>query len=153
MNPYRNRSPFWRCRNPERCSGRPRRFTCGRSTRRVTRFRQFPCLLYTSTRVEAAFEQAFALHRQGRFDEAGPLYQQVLQLQPRHFQALHLLGIMAAQTNRPDRAVELIGKSILVDPQSVAAHNNHGNALCQLNRHAAAIQSYDRAIALESRCV
>jgi protein O-GlcNAc transferase len=103
-----------------------------------------------ATQADAAFQQAYALHRQGRFDEAGLLYQQVLQLQPRHFQALHLFGVMAAQTNHPDRAAELIGEAILIDPQSVAAHNNHGNALCQLNRHAAALQSYDRAIALKS---
>lgn len=99
---------------------------------------------------EAAFEQAVTLHRRGRFDEARLLYQQVLQLRPRHFDALHLLGVVAAQTDHPEHAAELIGNAILINPQNVAAHNNYGNALCRLNRYTAAVESYDRAIALQS---
>lgn len=102
-----------------------------------------------ASQIEVAFDRAVALQRRGHLDEARRLYQQVLQWQPQHFQALHLLGVVEAQTNRPERAAELIATAIEIDPHSAAAHNNYANALCRLNRYADAVLSYDRAIALQ----
>ncbi len=102
-----------------------------------------------TAQVESAVERARALHRIGRLAEAGTLCRGALQLRPRHFDALNLLGIIAAQSNDPEAAVELFGKAILANRRSAVAHNNQGNALRALGRHAAAVASYDRAIALE----
>jgi hypothetical protein len=43
------------------------------------------------------FRQALMLHQQSRLDEARTLYQQTLRFEPRHFQALHMLGVIALQ--------------------------------------------------------
>jgi len=94
-------------------------------------------------------EQAIALHQRGLVDDARRRYQQALKLQPRHFDALHLLGVIAAQNNRPEDALELIDRAIAVNPRNAAAHSNRGNALRQLQRFALAVDSYDRAIALK----
>jgi tetratricopeptide (TPR) repeat protein len=101
-----------------------------------------------AAQTEAAFQQALALHRQSRLDEARVLYELALQLQPQHSPAWHLLGIIALQSNQPERAHELIEKAILIDPQHAEFHNSLGNALALLGRHEAAIPSYDKAIAL-----
>ncbi|MGZ5801468.1 MAG: tetratricopeptide repeat protein, partial [Burkholderiaceae bacterium] len=60
--------------------------------------------------------QAVALHQQGQLAQARVLYEEVLQAQPRHFDALHYLGVIATQTNDHHRAVELIGKAIEINP-------------------------------------
>jgi protein O-GlcNAc transferase len=100
-------------------------------------------------RAEAAFRQAHALHQQGRLDEAGALYRQVLQWEPRHFHALHLLGVIALQQQHAELALDWIGRALSIAPQSVVAHVNLGNAQHQLGRFEAAIASYDSAIALK----
>src|SRR3974390_3612118 len=56
--------------------------------------------------AEALCRQGFALHQQGRCEAARQLYEQALQLQPRHFNALHLLGLVGLQSHQPERALE-----------------------------------------------
>ena len=46
--------------------------------------------------LQARFNQGVALHRQGKLVEAERIYGEVLQQQPNHFDALHLLGVIAA---------------------------------------------------------
>jgi predicted O-linked N-acetylglucosamine transferase (SPINDLY family) len=99
-----------------------------------------------AAQVESALRQAHQLHRAGRLVEARALCLQALGLRPRQLQALTLLGIMAAQTGDPERAVALFGEVLQLDPRNVAAHNNLGNALRALSQPAAALASYDKAI-------
>ena len=64
---------------------------------------------------QALLMQAVALHQQGQLDQAKALYEQVLAKQPKNFDALHLLGVLALQANNPERSVEFIRKSISVN--------------------------------------
>jgi len=100
--------------------------------------------------VEAEFHRALTLHRQARIDEARILYEQVLQRQPRHVQALTFLSVIAYESKEPERTLELSAKALAVDPRSAASHLMHGHAQLALRRFEAAVASYDRAIALES---
>lgn len=98
--------------------------------------------------LTAKLHQAIALHRQGHFNRAQTLYEKILKVQPRHFDALHLLGVVAAQTNNPARALTLIGKAIEINPLSADAYCNQGSAFKALEQFDAALCSYDRAIAI-----
>lgn len=69
-------------------------------------------------------------------------------VQPAHFDALHLLGVIAAQVGNHADALSWIDKALAVHEASAAAHSNRGHALNDLRQHAAALTSYDRAIAL-----
>jgi predicted O-linked N-acetylglucosamine transferase (SPINDLY family) len=93
--------------------------------------------------------QAFALHQQGRLTEAGRGYRQVLEAQPEHFDALHLLGLLALQNGEPERAIEMMRRALRANPSVPAVHMNYGAALARLARHEAALASYDRALALD----
>ena len=97
---------------------------------------------------EQLLSQAVALHQNGQLTQAEALYEQVLALQPRNFDALQLSGVIAYQTDDPERAVALIGRAIEINPNDAAAYFNCGLALQDLKRHEAALQSYDKAIAL-----
>jgi predicted O-linked N-acetylglucosamine transferase (SPINDLY family) len=93
-------------------------------------------------------DQARALHRLGQIDQARALCRQLLQLQPRNFDALTLLGIIAAESRDVSLAAELFSKAVGRNPRSAVAHSNLGNVLQELGRFEAAIASYDRALAV-----
>ncbi|HEY1890349.1 MAG TPA: tetratricopeptide repeat protein [Steroidobacteraceae bacterium] len=102
-----------------------------------------------TSQLEAALREAHSLHRAGRLEEARALCLQALRLRPGQIQATMLLGIIAAQTGDPGRAVALFGEVLQLEPRNVAAHNNQGNALRALRQPAAALASYDRALAIQ----
>jgi len=98
--------------------------------------------------ADALVQRALALQQQQRLAEARDAYLQALALEPEHFQALHLLGVLSAQEGKPELAADLIGKALAVNPASPIAHNNLGNVRRELRQLVAAEQSFARAIAL-----
>src|SRR4051812_3047597 len=84
--------------------------------------------------LAAKFKQGFVLHQQGKLVEAERIYNEILQRQPNHFDALQLLGTIAHQTRRTERAVELITKAIALNANVASTHNNLGAALRDLKR-------------------
>jgi len=65
---------------------------------------------------EAILQDAMRLRRAGRLAEAAALYSAILREQPRHFEALHALGILRYQAGALDEAERLIGEAVLVNP-------------------------------------
>ena len=102
-----------------------------------------------STMFQAAIEDALQHHSAGRLAEAEAIYQQVLQADPEHPDALHLLGVIANQVGRNDIAVDLISKAITNKPNLVEAHNNLGNALRALGRLDEARACHAKALSLK----
>jgi FkbM family methyltransferase len=99
--------------------------------------------------LQAMFNQGLALHQQGKLADAERLYGEILQRQPNHFGALHLLGVVAVQTGRTERGVELIREATGLNPKAAVAHSNLGKALLDLKRPDEALASCDKAIALQ----
>lgn len=96
------------------------------------------------------FQLALAHHQKGELEQAALLYKAFLATQPQHFDALHMLGLVALQLNDALTGLDLIKKAIRVNPSSFAAHLNIGNALRSLKRHKEALASFDQAIAIKS---
>ena len=101
-----------------------------------------------SKAVQEQFMRAVTLHQQGNLQEAQSLYESVLKLQPKHADALHLLGVIYQQAGQSDRAVQLIGQAITLNPKEVGYYINRGNALQSLGRLEEAVASFERAIRL-----
>ena len=99
--------------------------------------------------LETKLQQAVTLHTQGQLSRAQSIYEEILRAQPRHFDALHLMGVIAAMSGNPRKAAELIGRALEVVPESAIAHNNRGAALHELGQWEAALASYERAAALK----
>ncbi len=100
--------------------------------------------------IQVRFQQALSLHQQGQIGQAQAIYQEILQIQPRHFDSLHLLGVAAIQSGEFERGVELISGAIACNPHVAVAHYNRGNALRDLGRLDEALVSYDQALTLNS---
>jgi predicted TPR repeat methyltransferase len=99
--------------------------------------------------LAAVLQQALALHQVGDLQQAAELYRQVLARQPQHFDALHLLGVVARQSGDAQQAFELITLALELDASQAVAHCNLGAALQDLGQPEAALASYERAIRLK----
>ena len=98
--------------------------------------------------VDQALRIAHQHHQAGQLPQAEALYRQILQQDPNHSEALHLLGVIAYQAGRHDLAVELIRRAIALQPNYPGSHSNLGAALKDLGQLDAAIAAYRQALAL-----
>ena len=76
--------------------------------------------------VDQAMRSAVEHHLAGRVAEAERIYQQILGQYPDHSDAMHLLGILAAEAGRCDLAIELTQKAIAIQPAAATYRSNLG---------------------------
>ncbi len=62
--------------------------------------------------LDNAMQVAMRHHQSGQLAQAEQIYRQVLSQNPNHAGALHLLGVVAAQTGHRDVAENLIRRAI-----------------------------------------
>src|SRR3989344_3808417 len=101
--------------------------------------------------AEALFQQALQLHQGGQHQAALPLYEQVIQLHPRHSDALHLAGVLRLQAGDPEQAIDLITRCIKIDRQNASAHANRGAACQALGQLELAMLNFNKAIEFNPR--
>ena len=101
--------------------------------------------------LDHMLRQAVGLQHNGAFAEAEELYREILELKPRHFDALQLLGALALQAGRLQEGVELLRKALAVNARQAPIHSNLAYALNALQRFDEALASADRALALEPK--
>ncbi|KAA0592588.1 MULTISPECIES: tetratricopeptide repeat protein [Azospirillum] len=80
------------------------------------------------------FAEALRHHQAGALDAAEPLYRRVLEAQPRHADALHLLGVLNHQRNNNLQAIVFIDKAIEMAPEVADYHANLGIVLQRMER-------------------
>lgn len=98
--------------------------------------------------IASLLQQAVALHQRGRLETAQGFYRQVLAIDARQFDALHLSGVIARQLGDTAGAITLISEAIAINPDQAAAHCNLGVALHDAGRSHDALASYQRALEL-----
>jgi tetratricopeptide (TPR) repeat protein len=96
------------------------------------------------------FAQGLQLHSEGQLEQAMLAYEQALKLAPKHFQAMHHVGIAAFQMGDPGLAEHFIRSALAINPDVAKAHTNLGNALKEQQRFEDALQSYEAALALQA---
>jgi tetratricopeptide (TPR) repeat protein len=101
--------------------------------------------------VANVFALALQHHQAGDLPRASQLYHDILQADPHHADAHHLLGVLACQAGRYEQARACIRMALTLDPRAAVYHANLGvafEALGQLNDAAA---SYRQALTLRPR--
>jgi predicted O-linked N-acetylglucosamine transferase (SPINDLY family) len=99
--------------------------------------------------IPEALQVALQHHQAGRLEQAEVIYRQILQVQPQHPDALHLLGVLAHHVGQHEQAVRYIGQAIALDSRRPEFHNNLGEAYRATGKLAEAVTHYQRALALQ----
>ena len=94
------------------------------------------------------FKEGLALHTAGKLAEAKVLYERILTADPHHFDATHMLGVLALVSRHYGPAVSLLKRATTLKPQSPDAFYNLGLALDGAGNAADAISAYNTALAL-----
>jgi tetratricopeptide (TPR) repeat protein len=94
------------------------------------------------------FREAVAFQKSGRLNEAGQRYGAILASDPKHFETLHLFGVLCAQQGKLEEGIELLRRAVDRNPASAEALNNLGITLIRIKRYAEAIQFLEKAIAI-----
>ncbi len=105
----------------------------------------------TTAPVTALFQTAVRFHEQGTLDRAEHLYREVLRQQPRHADALNMLGVIGCQTGNLQAGAQLIRQALALEPDNADYNNNLGMALLQLGETDAAIDALQRSVRARPR--
>lgn len=100
---------------------------------------------------QAHYLNAINLYRNGDLAQAELLLKQVLALQAKHADALHLLGIVCYQSNRAGEAAQYLQQALNIAPRNVDYLNNYGLVLRANNQHEAALKSFQKALLIQAK--
>ena len=99
--------------------------------------------------IQQILQDAVALHGQGRLAEALQTYQRILDVEPEHADALHLMGVVYQQQGDYTTAIRMIKLSVSLNAHNPYARNNLGVALKEIGDCKAAQEMLTQAIRLK----
>ena len=121
----------------QRCpcgSGEKYKHCCGRNDRR-----SFLRLL----------QNARLHHEAGRLAAAAAIYERILQIDSRQAETLHCLGILAAQVEQNDTAVQFFQRAIAANPANPHFYNSLGNLFLKRQLFPEAASAYESVLQLQ----
>jgi tetratricopeptide (TPR) repeat protein len=98
--------------------------------------------------IETTFQRALSAHQAGNLDAAQQGYRLVLELQPQHADALHLLGVIEYTKGASDCAAALIREALAITELALY-QESLGNVLVEKNDLGGAMCAYQRALELD----
>lgn len=98
--------------------------------------------------MDVLLQQGIQLDQAGKHDAAASVYRRILQQQPDHAYALHLLGANALRHGELDTAVELIDMAIQGNSKEPTFHLFLGQALQKKGDLNDALKAYDHALSM-----
>ena len=99
--------------------------------------------------LQSQVKQALAHHQQGRLNEAEALYRSMLRIDPHHFDAIHMLGVVALQQNKLAEAMQYLDIASSIYPDMAELQSHRGLALMGLGRIGDALACFDKAAHLQ----
>ena len=96
--------------------------------------------------IAQTLELAVKQQRAGNLRHAETLYRQILEVDPDHVDALHLLGLTSTQLGRNEQASEYLLRALQIRPEKPEIHNNLGVVLKKQGRLEEAIACYHHAL-------
>jgi predicted O-linked N-acetylglucosamine transferase (SPINDLY family) len=95
--------------------------------------------------VHPLLPEAAALHQAGQLAEAAARYERIVAEVPGHFDATHLLGVIALQEGRFEQAEALIKAALALNPRDAAALSNLGTVYLRSGQPELACAQLERA--------
>jgi tetratricopeptide (TPR) repeat protein len=98
--------------------------------------------------LTALVANALHAHRAGQLEQAAPLYQEALSINPIHTEALHYYGVLQHQRRDHAAAAELLDHALQLEPTDAVCWSNRGLVAAALGRHEEARRCYWQALQL-----
>jgi len=98
--------------------------------------------------VDEAFQRAVRCHQAGDSQHAAEVYQHILDQEPNHAGALHLLGVVHQERGNLEEAAACIARAIDLDGTKAVYRNNFGVVLRAQGKLADAENAYRQALAI-----
>lgn len=95
------------------------------------------------------FKSAVDFYNAAQFDQCGEACRQILEIAPNHADAIHILGVIAAQSGDNGTALDWIDRAIRINPENAGFHNSRGNVLNAAGQAEQALACYQKAIELK----
>ena len=103
--------------------------------------------------IQSLLQNAVAMHQAGNLAEASKAYKMIIEQSPNHFDATHLLGVIALQEDRLERAQELISSALRTNATDPSALNNLGMVYLRKGELKLACGQFESAVRLKSNFV
>ncbi len=94
-------------------------------------------------------DHAATLVQQGRPAEAEPRVDLVIALDDKNAAAIHLAGVIASRTKRPDQACTLFELAATLETDNATYQRDLGEALLDCGRKGAALRAFERVVELD----
>ncbi len=101
--------------------------------------------------LDQLMRNSVALHQSGDLNNAENGYRQVLKINPKHPDALHLLGILQHQKHNNSEAEKLINKAIKLRSNEPMFYFNLGNVLNALHKTQDSLYAFNKATQLNPK--
>ena len=98
--------------------------------------------------LAALYTEGLRHHQRGALAEAEAHYRRVLTANPHHFEAMHMMGVLALQVGKIETAVQLLSEAARLAPANAATASNLASALRRAGRLEDALTSACRALEL-----
>ncbi|WXG54776.1 MAG: tetratricopeptide repeat protein [Candidatus Sedimenticola sp. (ex Thyasira tokunagai)] len=99
--------------------------------------------------MDASYRQAIGLWQAGRLQESAILLGRLLNANPRHGDALHLLGVIHAQSGHAEQAVEMLQRAVSCDRKNPDMLLTLGNTLNSQMKFIDAYTVFKKALKLK----
>ncbi len=98
---------------------------------------------------QQALQEALALHREGKHEEAMKGYVALLQRNPGNLDALYYIAVLAIQQEQFAEGMKVIGRALDISPKQARLHNLRGQAHLRQNQDDEALRAFSRAIEVD----
>ena len=98
--------------------------------------------------ISLLLKEGRELYQTGRLSDAEAVYEQILDTDPRHFEARHFLGVIHYKQGNYARALHHVDLALAINSQVSATYCARAITLLALKRYDEAVTSLDRAITL-----
>jgi tetratricopeptide (TPR) repeat protein len=99
--------------------------------------------------IPALFAEAQTIHQAQRYPEAEALYRRIVEADPRHIGAWHLLGLVCVAQDKLPESAEGFGHVLELSPQHIDALTQLGIVLARQSRLPEAVARFRQAIELK----
>ena len=103
--------------------------------------------------IAETMQTALKHHQEGDLQRAESLYREVMRVDPRHSDALHLMGLTAFQRHNNELAVDYIQRAIAINHRKAVYHSNLGTAYRKLGKVGEAVDCLRQAVELQPEFV